>query len=80
TRTERYQRLPEEVIMVPSMNLSLRGSPVNFVKPRMLGPMFSQDLVDMDYARVYLLDGVFLGLVGDMRVERRRRFKIIDNE
>jgi hypothetical protein len=78
-RTERYPRLPNEVIMVPSMNLSLRGSPVNFVKPKMLGPIFSQDLIDMDEARVYLLDGVYLGTVGSMRVERRRRFKVEDD-
>ncbi|QLH75381.1 MAG: metallophosphoesterase [Methanomassiliicoccales archaeon] len=74
-RTERYPRVPEEVIMLPSMNLSLRGSPVNFERPKMLGPLFSNDLIDMDNAKVYLLDGVYLGLVGQMRVERRRHFK-----
>jgi len=75
-RTDRYPRLPNEMIMVPSMNLSLRGSPVNFEKPKMLGPLFSQELIDMDGAKVYLLDGVYLGMVGSMRVERRRRFKL----
>lgn len=79
-KTERYSRLPEEVIMVPSMNLSLKGSPVNFEEPRMLGPLFSDDMIDMDAAKVYLLDGVFLGTVGQMRVKRRRRFKIKAHE
>lgn len=74
-RSERYPKLPEELIMVPSMNLSLRGSPVNFEDPKMLGPLFSGDLIDMDAAKVYLLDGVYLGTVGQMRVRRRRRYK-----
>jgi putative SbcD/Mre11-related phosphoesterase len=76
TRTDRYQRVPNELIMVPSMNLSLRGSPVNFENPRMLGPLFSNDMVDMDNAEVFLLDGIYLGKVGQMRVKRRRRFKL----
>jgi metallophosphoesterase superfamily enzyme len=75
-RTDRYARLPEELIMIPSMNLSLRGSPVNFENPRMLGPLFSQNMVDMDNARVYLLDGIYLGKIGQMRVMRRRHFKL----
>ncbi|OPY31497.1 MAG: Calcineurin-like phosphoesterase [Methanomassiliicoccales archaeon PtaU1.Bin124] len=79
-RTDRYPRLPEEVIMVPSMNMSLKGSPVNFEEPRMLGPLFSGDLIDMDAAKVYLLDGVYLGTVGNLRVKRRRRFKIREPE
>ena len=74
-KSERYSRLPEEVIMMPSMNLSLKGSPVNFEEPRMLGPLFSGDMIDMDAAKVYLLDGVCLGTVGQMRVKRRRQFK-----
>jgi metallophosphoesterase superfamily enzyme len=75
-RTDRYDRLPDELIMVPSMNLNLRGSPVNFENPRMLGPLFSQKMIDMDNARVYLLDGVYLGKIGQMRVMRRRHFKL----
>lgn len=72
---ERYDRVPEEVVMVPPMNPGLRGSPINFQGPRLLGPLFSQDMIDLDSARLYLLDGVYLGTVNDLRVERRGRWK-----
>lgn len=73
--TERYPRLPRELIMVPPMNPSLRGSPVNFLPPKLLGPLFNQDLVDLGKAKMYTLDGVYLGQVGKLSVERRGRFK-----
>jgi putative SbcD/Mre11-related phosphoesterase len=72
---ERYQRLPDEVIMVPPLNPGLRGSPINFQGPRLLGPLFSKDMIDLESARVYLMDGVYLGTVADLRVERRGRWK-----
>jgi putative SbcD/Mre11-related phosphoesterase len=72
---ERYQKVPEEVIMVPPMNPSLRGSPINFEGPRLLGPLFTKDMIDLESARLYLLDGIYLGTVADMRVERRGRWK-----
>ena len=60
-RHQKIPELPEEVIIVPALNRNLGGSPVNFEEPRLLGPFFSQDLIDLDEARVYLMDGVFLG-------------------
>lgn len=78
--THRYLELPEEVIIVPALNRNLGGSPINFDDPKLLGPFFSQDLIDLDEARVYLLDGVFLGSVGSLKVKRRRYFKLRPDE
>ena len=55
-------------------------APINFDDPRLLGPFFSQDLIDLDEARVYLMDGVFLGTVGSLKVKRRRYFKLRPEE
>jgi hypothetical protein len=68
------------VIIVPALNRNLGGSPINFENPRLLGPFFSQDLIDLDAARVYLMDGVFLGNVGSLKVKRRRYFKLRPEE
>ena len=78
--TQRYLELPKEVIIVPALNRNLGGSPINFENPRLLGPFFSQDLIDLDAARVYLMDGVFLGNVGSLKVKRRRYFKLRPEE
>jgi putative SbcD/Mre11-related phosphoesterase len=77
---QRYLELPDEVIIVPALNRNLGGSPINFEEPKLLGPFFSQDLIDLDEARVYLMDGVYLGKVGDLKVKRRRFFKLRNDE
>ena len=77
---QKYLELPEEVIIMPALNRNLGGSPINFENPRLLGPFFSQDLIDLDQARVYLMDGVFLGTVGSLKVKRRRYFKLRPEE
>ena len=61
--------------MVPPLNPGLRGSPINFQGPRLLGPIFSKDMIELESARIYLLDGIYLGTVADLRVERRGRWK-----
>jgi putative SbcD/Mre11-related phosphoesterase len=70
----RYLTLPEEAVIVPPFNRNLGGSPVNLERPRMLGPLFRNDMVDLDDADLYLMDGVYLGKVRDLRVRRQRRF------
>jgi metallophosphoesterase superfamily enzyme len=73
--SSKYMELPEEVILVPSLNRSLRGSPINLSDGKLLGPLFSQSIVDLPNAKVYLLDGIFLGLVKDLLVKRPKRYK-----
>ncbi|MCG7844002.1 MAG: phosphoesterase [Methanomassiliicoccales archaeon] len=75
---ERYQRLPEEAIMIPAFNRSLGGGPVNLEGPRMLGPLLANQLLDLENGQVYLLDGVYLGTVSSLRVKRRGYFRLED--
>lgn len=70
----RYTELPEEVIVVPSLNRTIQGSPVNLEGGRMLGPLFGKGLIDLDNAQLYTLDGIFLGAVRALRVKRPRKY------
>lgn len=65
---DRYARLPSSFIVVPAFNRLLGGSPVNERGTPMLGPVLSSDLVLLDDASVYLLDGICLGRRKDIMV------------
>jgi len=75
---DRYARVPEEAIMIPAFNRSLGGGPVNLEGPRMLGPLLSNELVDLENGQVYLMDGLLLGTVSSLRVKRRGYFRLED--
>ncbi len=70
----RYTELPDEVIIVPSLNPMLQGSPVNLQGGKLLGPLLSEKMIDVGEARLYLLDGIFLGKVKNLIVERPSRY------
>jgi metallophosphoesterase superfamily enzyme len=63
---EKYFDANGEVILMPSFNDFFRGSPVNR-KGRLLGPLFKNDFVDVDNGSVFLLDGVDIGKVKNLR-------------
>jgi hypothetical protein len=44
----------------------------------MLGPLLSNDLLDLENGQVYLMDGLFLGTVSSLRVKRRGYFRLED--
>lgn len=69
---QRYTELPSELIVVPALNRILGGSPVNLKGRKLLGPLFSNDMVDIDRAEVYLVDGVCLGTVKSLIVQRSK--------
>lgn len=69
---DRYDRLPSSFIVVPAFNRLLGGSPVNDTGTPMLGPVLSSDMVLLDDASVYLLDGVCLGRRKDIMVTDTR--------
>ena len=75
---DRYSRVPEEAIIIPAFNRSLGGGPVNLEGPRMLGPLLSNELVDLENGQVYLMDGLLLGSVSSLRVKRRGYFRLED--
>ena len=52
-----------ELIIVPSFNRLLGGTPINMKKAsdELLGPLLKNNFVDMDNCELYLLDGTYLG-------------------
>jgi len=57
--------------VMPAFNDLRAGQPVNEARGRLLGPLFRNGLVDVLAAKVYLIDGTFLGPVRDLLVRRR---------
>ena len=71
TPDERYPKLPERFLVIPAFNRMLGGSPVNVIGEDLLGPVLNSDLLDLDNARLYLLDGIDLGKRPDLMVSGR---------
>lgn len=69
---KRYNEFPEELIIIPALNRILGGSPVNLKGRKLLGPLFSNDMVDIDDAELYLIDGIHLGTVRSILVQRSK--------
>ena len=76
---DRYEEYPESFIVIPAFNRMLGGSPMNIVNGAFLGPIMNNDYLDLENARMYLLDGIDLGKRSDIMVsdgyEPRRRGK-----
>lgn len=68
---DRYPELPERFIVIPAFNRMLGGSPINAIGEELLGPVMNSDLLDLDDARVYLLDGLDLGRRCDLMITGR---------
>ncbi len=69
---EKFQKVPEEIIVMPALNRILGGSPVNIRGAKLLGPLFANGMIGLDEAKVYLLDGICLGRVRDIAVQRSK--------
>ena len=70
----RYPKMPREAVCVPSFNELCGGTPVNAARARLLGPLMQPDVVNLDGARLHLLDGTDLGPLPALRVEARLRW------
>ena len=66
---ERYDRCPEELVVLPAFNPLITGSPVNVAGGAMLGPLLKNGYVDDGSMSAYLLDGTNVGR--PEKVERR---------
>ncbi len=77
---EKYPKLPESFIVVPAFNRLLGGSPINAIGTPLLGPIMNSDIVDLDSARVYLLDGIDLGPRSSLMVKDRQFRRWNDDE
>lgn len=71
--SEKYGMLPSEFIVIPAFNKMLGGSPVNIIGEPLLGPILNSELLDLDNARIYLLDGMDLGKRKDMLLKGHDR-------
>ena len=69
--SDRFLSLPKRFIVVPAFNRMLGGSPVNTIGDELLGPLLNSDLLDMDNAHLYLLDGIDLGRRADLMIQGR---------
>lgn len=65
---ERYPESNPKLIIMPTFNELLGGIAVNERDSELLGPIMKNNLVDMENAEIYLLDGTFLGKLTDLRV------------
>jgi putative SbcD/Mre11-related phosphoesterase len=68
-----YLERPDEMIIIPSFNRLLGGSPVNVTEEKFLGPIMNSGTVDIDEAQIFLLDGICLGKRKDNLVKGRDR-------
>ncbi len=76
TSDPRYPVLPRRFLVIPAFNRMLGGSPVNVIGEDLLGPVLNSEMLDLDGAHLYLLDGIDLGKRSDLMVRGRsgRRF------
>ena len=68
---EKYDQLPESFIIAPSFNRMLGGSPMNVNNGKFLGPLVSEEYMDLENAELFLLDGINLGKRCDIMVDDR---------
>lgn len=64
-----------QLFILPSFNEFLGGRPLNESKPsgyarsgKIVGPVLRSQVVDMESAEAYLLDGTFLGTLNQLRI------------
>lgn len=57
-----------EVFLLPPFNELCTGVALNLAGARPIGPLLREGCVDLPRAEVYLLDGVFLGRLADLRL------------
>ena len=72
---DKYEQVPEKFIIIPAFNRMLGGSPVNIEGGTLLGPLMTREIVDLDNASLYLLDGISLGTISDLMVKDKVRGK-----
>ncbi len=62
-----YDRETTKVIILPAFNPLITGSPVNLNKRNpFLGPVLKPQFIDVDNAEIHLLDGTYLGKLGEL--------------
>lgn len=67
-KSERYPRMPQELIMMPAFNEFCGGTPVNDPESNFLGPILSKEFLALRKSTVHLLDGTYLGVLSDLTI------------
>lgn len=65
-KSERYPKMPGELIMMPAYNEFCGGTPVNDPKSNFLGPLLSNKFLVLKKSKIHLLDGTHLGVLSDL--------------
>lgn len=65
----RYSRVGRELVVIPSFNPLCGGTPVNDTRQRLLGPLTSPKVSRVEDGELHLLDGTYLGRLGDLRID-----------
>jgi len=61
------------VIIIPTFNNILGGTAVNRVaNEKQFSPLLANEILDLDSAKIYLLDGTYLGLLGNIKKIKSR--------
>ena len=56
------------IIVIPTFNNILGGKAVNRVaKEKQISPLIANNFFDLDSAKIYLLDGTYLGILGNIK-------------
>ncbi|MCK4445221.1 MAG: phosphoesterase, partial [Thermoplasmata archaeon] len=67
-KSERYDKMPKELIVMPTFNEFCGGTPINDPKSKLLGPVLSNKFLVLNKSKVHLLDGTYLGMRSDLMV------------
>lgn len=70
TTNKYYPNSNPELIILPAFNELCGGTALNEIRNKFLSPVLTNNLVDMDNAGIYLLDGTFLGKLKDLREKK----------
>lgn len=73
--SDKYRIVPRSFILIPAFNRMLGGSPVNAEGEQLLGPILNSDIINMDSAKIHLLDGIDLGTRASLMVKDEKRRK-----
>ena len=65
---KRYEKCCPELIVLPSMTNLGSGAPVNINDTKLLGPLLSLENANLKKAKIYLMDGTYLGELGGLMV------------
>jgi len=60
------------VIVIPTFNNILGGTAVNRVTDEQFSPLIASELVDLNSAKIYLLDGTYLGILRSIKKVKSR--------